>query len=97
MLAGLFLLLALMPALFAAIGPTSTSSSVVNRNLKGPARVTTGEGYFEYQAAIKAMKDPLPAGAEYPLGVPKGLDAGRTSNGIMQSGGMGNVRNSIWR
>ena len=89
--AAAILLIVLLPLLFVVApvpvaGPDGEVTSVVNANPQGPARVTTGTGYFEYQAAIEAMEDPLPAGAAYPAGVPEGLDSGTSSTGVMQSG-----------
>jgi hypothetical protein len=37
---------------------------------KNDKRITQGVRYTEYQAAIERMEYPLPAGAEYPKGVP---------------------------
>ncbi|MFC5931170.1 hypothetical protein D6T64_13380 [Cryobacterium melibiosiphilum] len=73
-----------------------TVTSVVTDTPQGPARVTTGTGYFEYQAAIDAMEDPLPAGAAYPTGVPEGLDSGSSSAGMMQSGAGNVVAHYTW-
>lgn len=79
----------LVPVSVSLSSPTGTAeeiTSVVNATPDGPARVTTGTGYFEYQAAIDAMEDPLPPGAAYPNSVPEGLDSGSSSAGMMQSG-----------
>ncbi|MCI4658284.1 hypothetical protein [Cryobacterium zhongshanensis] len=71
-------------------------TSVVNKHPEGPDRITTGEGYFEYEAAIKAMPDPLPAGAEYPDGVPVGLDSGTSDSGTLESGAGTVVAHFTW-
>ena len=63
----------------------------------GPARVTTGQAYYEYLDAIENMEHPLPDGAAYPVGVPEGLGAGKTPDGgIGQSGAGRNVANFAW-
>ena len=87
------------PVSVSSSSPTGTAeeiTSVVNATPNGPARVTTGTGYFEYQAAIDAMENPLPAGAAYPNGVPKGLDSGSSSAGTMQSGAGSVVAHYTW-
>jgi len=99
--AAAILLLVLLPLIF-VVAPNPEASvdgevtSVVNANPQGPARVTSGTGYFEYQAAIDAMEDPLPAGAAYPNGVPEGLDSGSSSAGMMQSGAGSVVAHYTW-
>jgi hypothetical protein len=79
-------------------GTPALSGNPVAQEPDGPARVTTGQGYFEYLAAIESMEHPLPDGAEYPLGVPEGLDAGKTADGagIMESGGGTNIAHHTW-
>lgn len=66
-------------------------TSAVNAYPEGPDRVTTGVAYAEYKAET-AVLDPLPPGAEYPIGVPRGLDAGPVDpavgveSGVMEAG-----------
>ena len=64
--------------------------NVVTVHPDGVDRVSEGRAYAEYQATI-AMLDPLPAGAAWPEGVPKGLDAGREDSGVMQAGAGANI------
>ena len=89
------LLIVLLPLLF-VVATASKTDSVVKSHPVGPARITEGTGYYEYQAAIKAMADPLPAGAEYPDGVPAGLDSGSNSSGIMEAGAGKVVAHFTW-
>jgi hypothetical protein len=62
----------------------------------GPPRVTNGTAYFEYQAEIKAMKEPLPRGAEYPQGVPEGLNVGPGTGGMAEIGSGRNLAHFTW-
>jgi hypothetical protein len=64
----------------------------------GTERVTSGQAYFEYLAAIESMEHPLPDGAEYPIGVPDGLDAGQTGDGtgVLESGAGGTIAHFSW-
>lgn len=71
-------------------------TSVVNKTPTGPERIQEGTGYFEYLAAIKAMSDPLPAGAEYPDGVPNGLDSGPSNGAVLETGAGANVAHFTW-
>lgn len=77
---------------------TALPDNPVVQEPTGPVRVTSGQGYFEYLAAIKAMEHPLPGGAEYPIGVPEGLDAGVTANGdgLAESGGGATIAHFTW-
>ena len=77
-------------------GGADAATSVVNKAPIGPARIQKGTGYFEYLAAIKAMSDPLPAGAEYPDGVPNGLDSGPSSGAVLETGAGANVAHFTW-
>lgn len=73
--------------------------SVVNEAPEGLPRVTEGQAYFEYLAAIEEMEYPLPAGAEYPNGVPEGLDAGPVAGpppGVMESGAGFHLAHFTW-
>lgn len=79
-----------------ANGPSSPSESVVNKTPEGASRVAKGTAYFEYRNAIDAMAKPLPAGADYPEGVPGGLDSGPFSGGVMQSGAGKVVAHFTW-
>ncbi|CAN5267507.1 hypothetical protein BH11ACT4_BH11ACT4_14390 [soil metagenome] len=75
----------------------SAASSIVNETPRGPLRVTSGEAYYEYEAAIESMEHPLPTGAAYPLGVPEGLDAGAQPSGaLLESGAGRNVAYFSW-
>jgi hypothetical protein len=94
----------LLPAL-AALGGTVKSPSTaalpgnpVTQEPEGAALVTTGRAYFEYRHAIERMEHPLPDGAEYPLGVPEGLDSGQTSDGegMMESRAGANIAHFTW-
>lgn len=76
--------------------PSPAVTSVVNETPEGPPRVTTGEAYAEYRAAIDQMEHPLPAGAAYPLGVPEGLDAGAQGDGMLESGAGRNLAYFSW-
>jgi hypothetical protein len=79
-----------------ANGPTTPAVSIVNKAPEGPSRVARGTAYFEYRNAIDAMAKPLPAGADYPEGVPEGLDSGPFSGGVMQSGAGKVVAHFTW-
>lgn len=101
----LLAVLALLPPLLNSQAPPSAAptspatpiTSVVNANPSGPKRVAEGTAYFEYQAAIDAMPTPLPPGAEYPAGVPAGLDSGETADGgVLESGGGTNLAYFTW-
>jgi hypothetical protein len=95
-------------ASFFVLAPAATS--VVNRNPEGPERIQEGTAYYEYLAAIEAMPDPLPAGAEFPDGIPAGLDTGpfysgdapgaedgtAEPDGIMEAGAGRNVAYFTW-
>jgi hypothetical protein len=70
--------------------------SVVNEDPPGPPRVSEGQAYFEYLAAIEAMEYPLPPGAQYPEGVPEGLDAGPVEDGVMGSGAGTHLAHFTW-
>jgi hypothetical protein len=95
-------------AWFLVLAPAPTS--VVNSNPEGPERIQEGTAYYEYLAAIEAMPDPLPAGAEFPDGIPAGLDTGPfysggspdaedgtvEPDGIMEAGAGRNVAYFTW-
>lgn len=42
------------------------------------------------------MPEPLPGGAEYPDGVPEGLDSGSTATGVLQSGAGATIAHFTW-
>lgn len=63
-----------------------TETSIVNANPKGVPRVTTGDAYFDYLDTIKTIKQPLPPGATYPVGVPAGLNSGPVKGGAVEFG-----------
>jgi len=77
-------------------GRADAPTSVVNMTPIGPARIQEGTGYFEYRAAIAAMSEPLPAGAEYPNGVPAGLDSGPSNSGVLETGAGANIAHFTW-
>lgn len=73
--------------------------SIVNEAAEGPTRVTQGQAYFEFLAAIEAMEYPLPPGASYPDGVPEGFDVGPGTGmpgGVLESGMGNHVAHFTW-
>lgn len=66
-----------LPAVMEAAEP---QTSVVVENPQGPERITTGLAYEEYLAEVDASPA-LPPGAQWPRGIPAGLDAGKTEDG----------------
>lgn len=65
--------------------------NVVTAQPDGASRVFDGRAYEEYRATIATL-GALPEGAEWPDGVPEGLDVGRSEGGgIMQAGAGANV------
>lgn len=77
-------------------GNVPTVTSVVNADPKGADRVTQGRTFAEYQAAIASMPHPLPPGAEYPLGVPAGMEPGITAEAAVETGRGTNTAYFTW-
>ncbi|WP_199280102.1 hypothetical protein [Salinibacterium sp. CAN_S4] len=75
--------------------PEVEVTSVVSETPLGPERVSDGQAYAEYLAEIDAL-EPLPEGAEWPIGVPAGLDAGSQPEGMLESGAGTNVARFTW-
>jgi hypothetical protein len=61
-------------AAFLIVPGLLVEKSIVTEEPYGQPRVEDGVAYYEYLDAVREMKYPLPAGAEYPRGVPEGLD-----------------------
>jgi hypothetical protein len=75
---------------------SAPSQSIVNAHPKGLSRVTSGDAYFDYIDTIKTIKQPLPPGATYPVGVPGGLNSGAAKTGDMEFGGGSDTAHFTW-
>ena len=84
----------ILTIVLASIG--SAPTSIVNAHPRGVARVTSGDAYFDYLDATKAIGKPLPPGASYPAGVPVGLNQGATAAGVQEFGGGSDVAHFTW-
>lgn len=94
---------ALATGIFALTGSPSRASnagphygSSVVAIPKGPERTSKGRAFGEYTLTIETLPE-LPADAEWPTGIPVGLDAGATSDGgLMQAGGGAVIAQFTW-
>jgi len=92
------LALAIAVIAFVLVRTVGVEPSIVTQHPVGVDRVDEGQAYEEYLAGI-AKLPPLPEGADYPSGVPVGLDAGPVDAGpgaIMESGAGYTIAHFTW-
>jgi hypothetical protein len=86
----------ILAPIIASFTAASAPTPIVNSHPTGGKRVTSGDAYYDYLATIKSIKQPLPPGAVYPVGVPVGLNSGVHKDGDTEFGAGADVAHFTW-
>jgi hypothetical protein len=96
LIAALLVAASILAPMIASFTAASAPTSIVNAHPTGGKRVTSGDAYYDYLDTITSIKQPLPPGAVYPVGVPVGLNSGVHIDGDTEFGAGADAAHFTW-